>query len=280
MVKFHSHWRIARILMLASFLLLSFGCAIRSNSHPIDAKQRILNDAVRSKPIVLLGEVHDNATQHAMRLLAFENLLLEGKRPALLMEQFDRENQAAIDIARQQTSNDLSSIIAAGSANNRGWNWAYYKPFLALAIKYELPIIAANVSNADSKKAIREGLNALNISAIPNSQLTDQQAQEIFSGHCQMMPMTAAKAMVNAQVAKDIVMAQFATQHHARGAVLLAGNGHVRKDIGIPVWLSQSVRENSISIGLLENASDNNLFDVMIVTVEQTRDDPCLEFKK
>jgi uncharacterized iron-regulated protein len=50
-----------------------------------------------------------------------------------------------------------------------------------------------------------------------------------------MMPMAAAKTMVNAQIAKDIVMAQFAVQYQARGAVLLAGNGHVRNDIGIPV---------------------------------------------
>ncbi len=280
MLKFHTHRSLARVLMLTLFLLLSFGCAIRSNSHPMDTGQLILNDAVRSKPIVLLGEVHDNAQQHAMRLLAFENLLLEGKRPALLMEQFDRENQAAIEVVRKQAPNDLSSIIAAGSPDNRGWNWAYYKPFLALALKYGLPIIAANVSNADSKKAIQEGLNALNISAVPNPQLTDQQAQEIFNGHCQMMPMSAAKTMVNAQVAKDIVMAQLAMQHQARGAVLLAGNGHVRKDIGIPVWLSQSAREHSVSIGLLESATTANLFDVMIVTIAQARNDPCLEFKK
>jgi uncharacterized iron-regulated protein len=280
MLKFHTLRSLARVLMLTLFLLLSFGCAIRSNSHPMDTRQQILNDAVRSKPIVLLGEVHDNAKQHAMRLLAFENLLREGKRPALLMEQFDRENQAAIEVARKQAPNDLSNIIAAGSANNRGWNWSYYKPFLALAIKYELPIIAANVSNADSKKAMREGLKALNISAVPNSHIVDQQAQEIFNGHCQMMPMAAAKKMVNAQVAKDIVMAQFVIQHQIRGVVLLAGNGHVRKDIGIPIWLSQSAKENSVSIGLLESTSTADLFDVRIVTTAQTRDDPCLEFKK
>jgi uncharacterized iron-regulated protein len=76
------------------------------------------------------------------------------------------------------------------------------------------------------------------------------------------------------------VMAQFVVKYQAQGAVLLAGNGHVRKDIGIPVWLSQSARENSVSVGLLESASTANLFDVTIVTTAPTRDDPCLEFKK
>src|SRR5207344_3579132 len=55
-----------------------------------------------SPPLLLLGEVHDNAQQHALRQRAFEALLKTGARPALLMEQFDRERQADIDQARAQ----------------------------------------------------------------------------------------------------------------------------------------------------------------------------------
>ncbi len=271
---------VARAFFLCALLLASAGCAIRSKSPPIDAKQLQLNHAMQSKKIVLLGEVHDNATQHAMRLIAFQNLLVEGKRPALLMEQFDRENQATIEFARIQFPNDLAKLIAAGSPGKQGWNWEFYKPFIALAIKYDLPIVAVNVSNKDAMKAMREGLAVLDISLAPNLQLREQQAKEIFNGHCQMMPMESATKMVNAQVAKDIVMAQFVVKYQAQGAVLLAGNGHVRKDIGIPVWLSRSARENSVSIGLLESASTANLFDVTIVTSAPARDDPCLEFRK
>jgi uncharacterized iron-regulated protein len=280
MLKFRCHTRFAHVLVLPIVLFASLGCATIPSSHPIDDRQIILNNAVRSKPIVLLGEVHDNTKQHAMRLLAFENLLLEGKRPALLMEQFDREHQAAIDSVRKQSPDNVSLLIAAGSPGKQGWNWEFYKPFLALAIKYDLPIVAANVSNTDAMKAMREGLTALSISASPNMQLIDQQAREIFNGHCKMMPMAAATKMVNAQAAKDIVMAQFVMQHQAQGAVLLAGNGHVRTDIGIPVWLSQSAKQNSVSIGLLESASTSNPFDIVIVTAAPARDDPCLQFRK
>jgi hypothetical protein len=45
------------------------------------------------RPWCLLGEVHDNAAQHALRLRAFEALLATGARPALAMEQFDRNRQ-------------------------------------------------------------------------------------------------------------------------------------------------------------------------------------------
>jgi uncharacterized iron-regulated protein len=280
MLKSCCNGSLARALFLCALLLASAGCAMRSNSPPIDAKQLQLNHAMQSKKIVLLGEVHDNATQHAMRLIAFQNLLVEGKRPALLMEQFDRENQAAIELARIQFPNDLAKLIAAGSPSKQGWNWEFYKPFIALAIKYDLPIVAVNVSNKDAMRAMQEGIAVLGISLSPSLQLKEQQAKEIFNGHCQMMPMESATKMVNAQVAKDIVMAQFVVKYQAQGAVLLAGNGHVRKDIGIPVWLSHIAQENSVSIGLLESASTANLFDVTIVTTAPDRDDPCPEFRK
>jgi uncharacterized iron-regulated protein len=280
MFTFFRSFTLGPVTLLAALLVTSHGCATRQNLHSMDARQLTLNDALRVKQIVLLGEVHDNPKQHAMRVLAFENLLLEGKRPALLMEQFDREHQAAIDLARKQSPDNLTNLIAAGSPGKQGWNWEFYKPFLALAIKYELPIVAANVSNADAMKAMRGGLAALSISESPNSQLIHKQAEEIFNGHCQMMPMAAAKTMVNAQIAKDIVMAQLAMQYQARGAVLLAGNGHVRNDIGIPFWLSPSARENSVSIGLLESDAPENLFDVKILTTAPKRDDPCKAFKK
>jgi uncharacterized iron-regulated protein len=53
------------------------------------------------KKVVLLGEVHNNPKQHAMRVLPFENLLLEGKRPALLMEQsISKQKKYSMDIAK------------------------------------------------------------------------------------------------------------------------------------------------------------------------------------
>src|SRR6267378_6106224 len=52
---------------------------------------------MQRRPIVLLGEVHDNAEQHAVRAQALALLLQAGSRPALAFEQFDRERQADID---------------------------------------------------------------------------------------------------------------------------------------------------------------------------------------
>ena len=71
-------------------------------------------------------------------------------------------------------------------------------------------------------------------------------------------------------------MARALEAHAAHGAVLLAGNGHVRRDIGVPRWLNAATRDRSLSIGLLEPGdADAAAFDVALTTPAQTRPDPC-----
>ena len=89
-------------------------------------------------PVILLGEVHDNATQHALRLEAFKALLATGARPALLMEQFDRSQQTIIDSQRQGNADGLIHAAKTGS----GWQWGPSSGLgeLALCIDQELPM--------------------------------------------------------------------------------------------------------------------------------------------
>jgi uncharacterized iron-regulated protein len=61
--------------------------------------------------------------------------------------------------------------------------------------------------------------------------------------------------------------------------VLLTGNGHARKDIGIPYFLGEAERAQVITIGLLENDGPDDewakRFDVAFGTPVQEREDPC-----
>ena len=61
--------------------------------------------------------------------------------------------------------------------------------------------------------------------------------------------------MVKAQIARDVWMARVVDQQAARGVVLLAGNGHVRKDIGVPRWLTTAPTAWR-SMGFVESAED------------------------
>ena len=72
------------------------------------------------RPVVLLGEVHDNAQQHALRLAAFRERLQAGARPALLMEQLDRDKQPVLDRLRAAPQPPTADAVIA-AAGGPGW---------------------------------------------------------------------------------------------------------------------------------------------------------------
>jgi len=117
---------------------------------------------MQRRPIVLLGEVHDNAEQHAVRAQALALLLQAGSRPALAFEQFDRERQADIDRVLGATpAQGVDRAEQLAALGGRGWNWNLYRPFLELALQYRLPIVAANLSRADALRVSKEGFGAV-----------------------------------------------------------------------------------------------------------------------
>lgn len=227
-----------------------------------------------SQPVVLLGEVHDNAAQHALRLNAFRAWLDSGARPALALEQFDRDKQPLIDRLLAQTPKpDADTLIAA--AGGKGWLWQHYRPFITLALERGLPIVAANVPRDEARKVMRDGLAAAGFRADVPPAVLKEQAAGIEASHCGMLDAPTAQRMALAQVARDQFMAQVLQANAERGVVLLAGNGHVRTDLGAPLWLPADVRARSEAIGMLEEGDAGTAYDRRVVTTAQSRPDPC-----
>jgi uncharacterized iron-regulated protein len=232
-------------------------------------------------PLILLGEVHDNATQHALRLQAFEALLQSGARTALLLEQFDRERQADIDQVRRRAGIDADAVVTAAAPEGSRWQWAFYKPFITLALAHDLPIVAANVSRVDARKVIAEGLRALAFDDRVPADIAAAQAELIVASHCGMVDAARGLHMATAQIARDQFMARLVERHADRGVVLLAGNGHVRRDIGVPRWLKPEIAGRVKAIGLLEEGdSAQAVYDHAFTTARQPRPDPCAAMRR
>jgi uncharacterized iron-regulated protein len=227
-----------------------------------------------NRPLVLLGEVHDNAAQHALRLSAFRALLAGGARPALALEQFDRDQQTTIDRLRARDPRpDADALIAA--AGRGGWNWDHYRPFIALALEQGLPIVAANLSRDEVRRVMKDGLAAEGFDARVPEDILSVLSSGIEASHCGMVDGATARRMALGQVARDQFMARVLEAQPPGGAVLLAGNGHVRTDVGVPRWLSAEARQRSEAIGMLEAGDETRAFDRRVYTAPQPRGDPC-----
>lgn len=236
-----------------------------------------LADRLGKPGAVLLGEVHDNAAIHAFRLAALREALARGWRPALAFEQFDVARQADIERARAEKPGDADYLIAQAAPAGKGWNWDFYKPLVALALQYDLPIVAANFSRQQAGELVRQTLargDGAAVLAQWPADIVAGQRRAVEEGHCGQIGEPMLSAMVQAQVVRDQTMAAALRPHLARGVVLLAGNGHVRRDIGVPRWL-----DGAEAVGLLESA-DAAAYSASYVLPAQPRPDPCAALRK
>jgi len=241
---------------------------------------------------LLLGEVHDHPLQHQLRAAWLETLASRG-RFVLAMEQFDAERQADIDAARARGSGPRAIAQASGFVF-KGWDWALYEPYVELALRHGLPLIGANLSTSQARAIARgephpmAGIEASGWSDEDREQLAD----EIREGHCGMLPPAAIAPMAAAQRARDATIARaLVDAHRACGlpVVLLAGNGHVRRDLGVPRYLRDLVpRARVLSVGLIERDGAHESegsgapspFDLTIETPAHPRPDPCEVFRR
>ena len=239
-------------------------------------------------PLWMMGEVHDNAEGHFYRLKDLEAKLGGQWRPALLMEQFNVEQQPELTKAWQTCQSAQCVIDTAGGV--KGWDWGMYKPLITLALKYELPLVAANLSSQQVKAVMQSGFSAVfdaqTIKAykldqpLPQPWL-DNQRKMIDQSHCNALPAAATDSMVKAQAARDVMFAKLMGQYASGGAVLIAGNGHVRRDLGVYQWLPADLASRVKIAGYVEPAgADTLIYDIMRVINEHKRADPCAQFKK
>ncbi len=277
----------ARHLAAACMAAMLLACAAPAPPQPWES--HLAGDA-----IVLLGEVHDNAAQHRLRLELLRRAFAAGWRPAIAMEQFDVERQADIERARRERPRDAGHVIDQATVRparpSAGWNWDFYRPYVDLALAYDVPLLAANLSNADTRRIVRDGFTAafaaervssLGLDRAIASDWQQAQEREIDRGHCGALPATLWPRMAQAQFARDAVMADLLRRHGERGIVLLAGNGHVRRDLGVPRWLGDQA-SRLFSVGLLERGDAHtpaDAFDATLRTEAAKRSDPCAGFK-
>ncbi len=264
----------------AAALLAVGGCA-SGLAQPPGWRSRLSGSTV-----ALLGEVHDNPEHHRRRTEVLRDAIESGWRPALVMEQFDLDRQADIERSRTERPHDAEHLVAQAAGPRSGWDWAHYQPLVALALHYELPLVAGNLPRAQAMRLAREGYESvlgtervreLGLHQPPDSAWQAVQEAEIEQGHCGAMPARLVPGLVRAQAARDALMAEQLARHASRGAVLIAGNGHVRRDIGVPRWLSSETASHAWAVGYVETGTDvqPGQFDAVVVTRAVDRGDPC-----
>ncbi len=277
-------------------------------SSPLDQLRRAMSAHLAGGGVLLLGEVHDNGAQHALRADLISDIASDLKRqrrpvPALVFEHLrtDQEETLAKLVPAPDPDAAARDLMKRLDWEKSGWpDAALFQPLFEAAIANRLPIVPGHPVRAEVRDLAMRGLQALSTETVTRlgldaklpEPLQNALLDELEASHCGLMPRTAFTNMAIAQRYRDAHMAASlaaATEQHG-SAVLLTGNGHVRADRAVPWNLARLAPNRKVLTVMLMEVEDGQpdatsyvmrdpsgqpAADYVVLTPRVERPDPC-----
>ena len=285
------HKRLPVLFLVFSGFILASGCAshkpavIYGTAHhsekQIASVPELAGEFIASDYLIL-GEQHDNPEHHALQLEILQDLHQKGWLKQIAMEMLVPSQQQAADRAVKNKITDLSELNTLLQWD-KGWDWDMYGPIVGWAVSQGIPLKAANLDKGELETTratpAKLGNKVLGEAGV---KVHKDQFRE---SHCGHIPAERAETMLRVQVGRDIRMAASLTEQ--KGTVLLAGNWHARKDIGVPLYVQANNPDAAVmTLGFIEKADEDiskselrTMYDVVWTTGGVERPDYCAMFK-
>ena len=228
------------------------------------ASEADLMDAAAAADFVLIGERHDNRDHHRLQARLVRAVQRDARRPrAVAFEMIGADRQLDVVEYLDAHPGDAAGLGAAVDWAASGWpDWALYEPIARAALANGGQIVAAGLDQEQRRAVFEQGARALRASFVRRTgldrdlaaPLTSDLRDELRAAHCDQAPPEVLSGMYRVQRARDAMLAdRLAAAAGKAGGVLIAGNGHVRKDRGVPWYLARlRPAARTLSIGLLE----------------------------
>ncbi len=244
---------------------------------------------------VMLGETHDNPEHHRLQARIVREL---AARPpgvgAVAFEMLTVDRQPLVDRMLTGPDADLRAFAEAVGWEESGWpDFAIYEPVFAAALESGARVLAADLASGTTRRIRRDGFAALDPELVRRTGLDRPLPPDLEAGlrdtlaraHCDRLPARMLPGLLRVQRARDAMMADRLAGFRGRGrVVLITGNGHARRDWGVPYYLRRMVPQRTVvSVGLVERVGGRERelarepFDILWLTGApgHRRGDPC-----
>lgn len=178
--------------------------------------------------LLLIGEQHDAREHQQIQAGTVTTLAARGRLAALAIEMAD----AGTDTRALSRDATEATVRAALRWDDAGWPWAAYGPMVMAAVRAGAPVLGANLPRAQMRSTMAD----VSLDARLDAAALEAQRSAVRDGHCGLLPESQIAPMTRIQIARDVQMANTLQAAVAPGktVVLVAGGGHVRRDIGVP----------------------------------------------
>ncbi len=223
---------------------------------------------LKQADVIYLGETHTDVADHVAQLEIITEMHQARGDIAIGLEMFQRPFQSVLDqyIAGAITEADL--IEQSEYETRWGFDWELYAPIIRYAQTNQIPLIALNTPKEVTRKVAKQGLASLTgedlkyIPPIDQIDTSDENYQamvaQVFShhgGHGHSGP--SFENFFAAQVLWDETMAEavanYVTAFPDTQVIVLAGEGHIVFDFGIPSRVQRRLGDDLVAYSVLLN---------------------------
>ena len=196
-------------------------------------------DTILESSYVLLGEKHDNPDHHTLQLRILQALISVDNVDKLTMEMLDSTASENLDVFLDTPFESEEALKNFLNWDDQGWSWAYYGALIQAAHRAGVPVTAGNLA-AETVMQIYSSPTAPDIEAVLDAEVMSRLLADIDESHCGLLPESQFPPMVRVQQTRDNTMARSLLLDEEKNhglAVLITGNYHARKDLGVPNYL-------------------------------------------
>lgn len=215
---------------------------------------------VQNTPMILLGEKHDNSIHHQAEIALFQQLYQTGKLRSVALEMLPTSQQVDINQALErlrQTPNVSNSTVKQILPWTEKWDWSQYGDLITALSNSKVQVLGGNLDRCEIDTLFR-GAYPLNGNRSTQPAIKQRIAKTIAQNH-QIDPNDQTiQTMVTIQQFKDRRMAEALIKGN-KSTLLIAGNFHVNKAVGVPVHLADLGKNQFVVISLVKQLDDINL---------------------
>ena len=240
--------------------------------------------------VAVLGEVHDNPLHHQLRAELLRQLSPASK--TVVAEHLNWQQ-------RFEPQAELLTGLQAAGFDAKAWAWPLHQALFEAVQAMKMPLMGGNLPSASIKEVFKtqgaslpEPVRAVLAKAPFDASQRQAMEQEINQGHCGAMPSSMFEGMAAVQRGRDAAMAEVALAHLP--SIVVAGNGHAWKHLGVPFAVSKAAPQlRVLSVLFMEwddtrPSTEKQAFlvelksqaDYVWLTPPQARDDPCESLRK
>ena len=182
--------------------------------------------------VILLGEKHDASAHQRWEQDTVAWLAGRQRLAAVVIEMAE----AGASTAGLPATADAAQVRAALRWDDKLWPWERYAGPVMQAVAAGVPVHGGNLPRAQMRQAMQDARYDRHLPAAD----WQRQRQAIAVGHCGLLPEERLTPMARIQLARDEHMARTVQALVAPGrtVLLIAGHGHVQRNLGVPTWLA------------------------------------------